>query len=202
MYQVFSSLLGHLHFSVHFSFTFMEQLFKNHPVCILVLPQKRWKFVEILRKRLYPHPFNFELSTHWPGKTMHVDTAYFTQEKHLLLAWSTNIHTTNSPLSKYFFLMIVINRSSGKYIKRLQNWNEAALSVIHQNRCILHISYLWFIWMMMMMMMIVMMTFQVGKKRNWSNHEEGTLALTLHINQKDYFAEGLKVSKKPEDSNA
>ena len=32
LYQVFSSLLGHLHFSVHFSFTFMEQLFKNHPL--------------------------------------------------------------------------------------------------------------------------------------------------------------------------
>ena len=32
LYQVFSSLLGHLHFSVHFSFTFVEQLFKNHPV--------------------------------------------------------------------------------------------------------------------------------------------------------------------------
>ena len=30
MYQVFSFLLGHLHFSVHFFFTFMEQLFKNH----------------------------------------------------------------------------------------------------------------------------------------------------------------------------
>ena len=27
MYQVFSSLLGHLHFFVHFSFTFMEHLF-------------------------------------------------------------------------------------------------------------------------------------------------------------------------------
>ena len=32
MYEVFSSLLGLLLFSVHFSFTFMEQLFKNHPV--------------------------------------------------------------------------------------------------------------------------------------------------------------------------
>ena len=32
MYQVFSSLLGHLHFFVHFSFTFMEHLFYGHPI--------------------------------------------------------------------------------------------------------------------------------------------------------------------------
>ena len=32
MYQVFSSLLGHLHFFVHFSFTFMEHLFFGHPI--------------------------------------------------------------------------------------------------------------------------------------------------------------------------
>ena len=32
MYQVFSSLLGHLHFSLHFFSTFMEQLFLNHPI--------------------------------------------------------------------------------------------------------------------------------------------------------------------------
>ena len=32
MYQVFNSLLGHLHFSVHFLFTFMEQLFNDHPI--------------------------------------------------------------------------------------------------------------------------------------------------------------------------
>ena len=31
-YQVFSSLLGHLHFSLHFFSTFMEQLFLNHPI--------------------------------------------------------------------------------------------------------------------------------------------------------------------------
>ena len=34
MYQVFSSLLGHLHFFVHFSFTFMEHLFFGHPISI------------------------------------------------------------------------------------------------------------------------------------------------------------------------
>ena len=32
MYQVFSSLLGHFHFSLHFFSTFMEQLFLNHPI--------------------------------------------------------------------------------------------------------------------------------------------------------------------------
>ena len=32
MYQVFSSLLGHLHFSLHLFFIFMEQLFMNHPI--------------------------------------------------------------------------------------------------------------------------------------------------------------------------
>ena len=32
MYQVFSSLQGHLHFSSHFFSTFMEQLFLNHPI--------------------------------------------------------------------------------------------------------------------------------------------------------------------------
>ena len=34
MYQVFSSLLGHLHFSLHFFSTFMEQLFLNHPISV------------------------------------------------------------------------------------------------------------------------------------------------------------------------
>ena len=34
MYQVFSSLLGHLHFSLHFFSTFMEQLFNNHPISL------------------------------------------------------------------------------------------------------------------------------------------------------------------------
>ena len=34
MYQVFSFLLDHLHFSEHFFFTFMEQLFMNHPICV------------------------------------------------------------------------------------------------------------------------------------------------------------------------
>ena len=32
MYQVFSSLLGHLQFFVHFFFTFMEQFFIGHPI--------------------------------------------------------------------------------------------------------------------------------------------------------------------------
>ena len=32
MYQVFSSLLGHLHFSLHFFSTFMEHLCLNHPI--------------------------------------------------------------------------------------------------------------------------------------------------------------------------
>ena len=31
MYQVFSSLQGHLHFFVHFLFTFMGQFFLGHP---------------------------------------------------------------------------------------------------------------------------------------------------------------------------
>ena len=36
MYQVFSSLLGHLHFSLHFFSTFMEQLFLNHAIYFFV----------------------------------------------------------------------------------------------------------------------------------------------------------------------
>ena len=32
MYQVFSSPLGHLHFSLHFFSTLVEQLFLNHPI--------------------------------------------------------------------------------------------------------------------------------------------------------------------------
>ena len=32
MYQVFSSLLGHFHFSLYFFSTFIEQLFNNHPI--------------------------------------------------------------------------------------------------------------------------------------------------------------------------
>ena len=39
MYQVFSSLLCHLHFSLHFFSTFMEQLFLNHPI-----PVRLWSF--------------------------------------------------------------------------------------------------------------------------------------------------------------
>ena len=42
MYQVFSSLLGHLHFSLHFFSTFMEQLFLNHPISKLFL--QIWKY--------------------------------------------------------------------------------------------------------------------------------------------------------------
>ena len=32
MYQVFSSLLGHLHFFVHFFLTFVEYFFIDHPI--------------------------------------------------------------------------------------------------------------------------------------------------------------------------
>ena len=32
MYQIFSSLRGHLHFSVHFFFTFTVYFFFNHPI--------------------------------------------------------------------------------------------------------------------------------------------------------------------------
>ena len=32
MYQVFSSLHGHLQFFVHFFFTFMERFFIDHPI--------------------------------------------------------------------------------------------------------------------------------------------------------------------------
>ena len=32
MYQVFNSLQGHLHFFVHFFFTFMGQFFLGHPI--------------------------------------------------------------------------------------------------------------------------------------------------------------------------
>ena len=37
MYQVFSSLLGHLHFFVHFFLTFMEYFFIDHPIPLRVL---------------------------------------------------------------------------------------------------------------------------------------------------------------------
>ena len=40
MYQVSSSLLGHLHFSLHFFSTFMEQLFLNHPISTQWVPMK------------------------------------------------------------------------------------------------------------------------------------------------------------------
>ena len=32
MYQIFSCLRGHLHFSVHFFLTFMANFFFNHPI--------------------------------------------------------------------------------------------------------------------------------------------------------------------------
>ena len=32
LYQIFIFLLGHLHFFLHFFFTFMENLFKKHPI--------------------------------------------------------------------------------------------------------------------------------------------------------------------------
>ena len=35
MYEIFSSLLGHLHFFVHFSLSFMEQFFFGHPIYVL-----------------------------------------------------------------------------------------------------------------------------------------------------------------------
>jgi len=35
MYQVFSSLHGHLQFFVHFFFTFMEHFFIDHPILLL-----------------------------------------------------------------------------------------------------------------------------------------------------------------------
>ena len=35
-YQIFIFLLGHLQFFSHFSFTFMENLFKKHPILISV----------------------------------------------------------------------------------------------------------------------------------------------------------------------
>ena len=35
-YQVSSALLGHLHFSLHFFLSFMEQLFNDHPILYLI----------------------------------------------------------------------------------------------------------------------------------------------------------------------
>ena len=40
LYQIFIFLLGHLHFFLHFLFTFMENHFKNHPIFI------HWTFVD------------------------------------------------------------------------------------------------------------------------------------------------------------
>ena len=37
--SIFIFLLGHLHFFLHFSFTFMENLFKKHPIYLIPLNQ-------------------------------------------------------------------------------------------------------------------------------------------------------------------
>ena len=37
LYRISISLLGHLHFFLHFFFTFMEKIFKKHPISILHL---------------------------------------------------------------------------------------------------------------------------------------------------------------------
>ena len=37
LYQIFIFLLGHHHFFLHFFFTFMENLFKQHPIPFPVL---------------------------------------------------------------------------------------------------------------------------------------------------------------------
>ena len=36
LYQIFSSLQGHLHFFVHFFFTFMEHFFIGHPIRTII----------------------------------------------------------------------------------------------------------------------------------------------------------------------
>ena len=36
MYQVFSSLQGHLQFFLHFFFTFMEHFFIDHPILVAI----------------------------------------------------------------------------------------------------------------------------------------------------------------------
>ena len=55
MYQVSSSLLGHLHFSLHFFSTFMEQLFFNHPIsssisnaCTIISRPSSWNYSAML----------------------------------------------------------------------------------------------------------------------------------------------------------
>ena len=58
LYQVFSSLLSHLHFSVYFSFSFMEQLFKNHPVSDAL----RWSVcVPVSELSLKSHDFKYSM---------------------------------------------------------------------------------------------------------------------------------------------
>jgi len=39
MYQIFSSLLGHLYFFVHFFFTFMEYFFFDHPISFEIVSE-------------------------------------------------------------------------------------------------------------------------------------------------------------------
>ena len=50
MYQVFSSLHGHLQFFVHFFFTFMEHFFIDHPISHPILERielERWDWSQI-----------------------------------------------------------------------------------------------------------------------------------------------------------
>ena len=37
LYQIFILLRGHLHFFLHFSYTFMENLFKKHPISTCII---------------------------------------------------------------------------------------------------------------------------------------------------------------------
>ena len=57
LYQIFIFLLGHLHFFLHFFFTFMENLFKKHPIHCLgwlhksdMLPSSTWNKKLLLLK--------------------------------------------------------------------------------------------------------------------------------------------------------
>ena len=73
MYQVFSSLQGHLHFFGHFSFTFMEYFFFDHP--ILKQNNKKKKSIQ-LKCRSYTVCHVFVLS--FPGKIfLAVDEDFF-----------------------------------------------------------------------------------------------------------------------------
>ena len=54
LYQIFSSLQGHLHFFVHFFFTFMEHFFIGHPIRLTSLTEVGYKIkqntIMLLRK--------------------------------------------------------------------------------------------------------------------------------------------------------